>query len=300
MVVAMASQVSAASPTSFHMLLSHLSKSGKLLRLYTQNIDYLDSRLSDLSTDIPLTGASPFPRTVQLHGTLSHMQCTKCHYLELLDAQLFTDSGEEAPLCPECDEMEVVRKVAGKRNVGVGRLRPRIVLYNEMHPDSEAIGKITEADLKARPDLLMVVGTSMKIPGVKRMVREMVKAVRSVRSGSTIWINSGQQPPQTGAFDQTSWDVIVDGDCQTVAHLVDSTWERASDLPKTPTKQRKYAMGAGNLPTPAATPTSQDTSDAASTITSPLKRLKRLGDMVDRSSSPSPCPSFKRFKRPAT
>ena len=299
MVVAMASQVSAASPTSFHMLLSHLAKSGKLLRLYTQNIDYLDSRLSDLSTHIPLTGAHPFPRTVQLHGTLSHMHCTKCHYLELLNAQLFTDSCEEAPVCPECDEMEAVRKVAGKRKVGVGRLRPRIVLYNEMHPDSEAIGKITETDLKARPDALVVVGTSMKIPGVKRMVREMCKAVRSVRGGRTIWINSGQTPPLTGGFDQTSWDIVVDADCQTVAHLVDSTWEAASDLPKTPTKQRKYSMGAGNLLTPAATPTSQDISDAASTISNPLKRVKRLCDIVDRGTSPSPCPSFKRLKHAA-
>jgi len=83
--------------------------------------------------------------------------------------------------------MEETRQLVGKRARGVGKLRPSVVLYNEMHKDGEGVGEVVRRDLvggskgKGRngADVLLVVGTSLRVPGTKRMVREFSKAVRS-------------------------------------------------------------------------------------------------------------------------
>ncbi|KAJ1675497.1 NAD-dependent deacetylase hst3, partial [Spiromyces aspiralis] len=93
-------------------------------------------------------------------------------------------------------ELESVRELAGKRLIGVGVLRPDVVLYNETHPQGDWIGALSEYDLKRRPDCLIVIGTSLRIPGVKRLIREMSKAVHSSSQatkrngcGVTIFVN---------------------------------------------------------------------------------------------------------------
>ena len=71
--------------------------------------------------------------------------------------------------------------MSGKRSRGVGKLRPSVVLYNEDHKDGEHVGEVVRKDLTGtspRADLLLVVGTSLRIPGTKRIVREFSKAVR--------------------------------------------------------------------------------------------------------------------------
>jgi len=71
--------------------------------------------------------------------------------------------------------------MSGKRSRGVGKLRPSVVLYNEDHKDGEHVGEVVRKDLTGsspRADLLLVVGTSLRVPGTKRIVREFSKAVR--------------------------------------------------------------------------------------------------------------------------
>lgn len=184
------------------------------MRLYTQNVDGIDTSLPPLATSVPLSSKGPWPRTVQLHGGLEKMVCSKCNHLSDFQAPLF--DGPEPPSCRVCEEMDSVRtNIAGKRSHGIGKLRPRIVLYNEHNPDEEAIGAIVSSDLRTRPDAIIVVGTSMKIPGVRRIVREMCGVVRGRRDGVAIWINHGPEPP--GKEFEDCWDLIVRGDCDEVA-----------------------------------------------------------------------------------
>lgn len=202
-------------PTAFHHLLASLAKEDRLLRLYSQNVDCIENQLLPLQTKVPLGSRGPWPKTIQLHGGLEKMVCSKCGWLGGFDAELF--KGSEPPDCYECVEMESVRGIAGKRSLGIGKLRPRIVLYNEYHPDSEAIGCVSKADLKTRPDALVVVGTSLKVPGIRRIVREMCKSVQSMRGGITMWIN--EEDPPLGKDLEGAFDVIVKGDCEKVAAL---------------------------------------------------------------------------------
>ena len=193
MVRDLSSMASKAKPTLFHQLVARLSREGRLLRLYTQNIDGIDTSLPPLATKVPLNHKAPWPQTIQLHGGLEMMMCQKCQQTSDFQPQLF--QGATPPLCPKCIEADSLRtKYAGKRSHGIGKLRPRIVLYNEHNPDEDAIGAVVTSDLRSRPDAIIVVGTSMKIPGVKRIVREMCGVVRSRRDGVSVWINRDPVP----------------------------------------------------------------------------------------------------------
>lgn len=205
-----------AKPTPFHNLLARLSREDRLLRLYTQNVDGLDTSLPPLATTVPLAHKGPWPKTIQLHGGLEKMVCQKCHQITDFDATLF--QGPQPPACPQCVlEDDARTNVAGKRSHGIGRLRPRMVLYNEHNPDDEAIGAVTTADFRTRPDAVVVVGTSMKIPGVRRIVSQMCKIVRDRREGTTIWINRDGIP--AGKDLEDCWDLIVKGDSDDVAKM---------------------------------------------------------------------------------
>lgn len=184
-----------------------------MLRLYTQNVDGIDTRLQPLATKIPLNSKAPWPKTIQLHGGLDKMVCSKCGELEEFDAALF--EGTETPPCKACEGMDQAREAVGKRSHGIGRLRPRMVLYNEYNPDQDAIGAVTTADLRSRPDAVIVVGTSLKIPGVRRIASEMCKVVKGRKDGFTAWINYDPEP--TGPEFQDCWDLVVYGQCDEVA-----------------------------------------------------------------------------------
>ncbi|KAG6879886.1 hypothetical protein C0992_010239 [Termitomyces sp. T32_za158] len=215
----------AAKPTAFHDALRALDDRGKLLRVYTQNIDAIEEKCG-LSFGVPdfedrrckgrtktaITAAdsvtkdsSPsgvsklpcpsgdLPRCIPLHGTLQSMHCQICTCSFPLKDYLPSLTLGQPPQCPECTSMEETRHLIGKRARGVGKLRPSVVLYNEAHKDGEGVGEVVKKDLigsskgkgRSGADLLLVVGTSLRVPGTKRMVREFAKAVRSRGVGSS-------------------------------------------------------------------------------------------------------------------
>jgi NAD-dependent histone deacetylase SIR2 len=98
-----------------------------------------------------------------------------------------------------------------------------MVLYNEHNPDDEAIGSVVKADMRTRPDALIVVGTTLKVPGVKRIVKEMCGIVRDRKDGVTVWINNDPPP----ALKDYEWDLTVQGPCDHVAaHAAMRRWDQ--------------------------------------------------------------------------
>jgi NAD-dependent histone deacetylase SIR2 len=222
MVRSLSQKTKVAEPTPFHHLIATLAEEGRLLRLYSQNVDGIDTSLPPLKTQVPLPKKAPWPKTVQLHGGLDHMVCSKCHTLSDFDAEQF--NGPVPPACPHCTENDQVRQVAEKRSHGIGRLRPRMVLYNEHNPDDEAIGACASLDLRTRPDAVIVAGTTLKVPGVRRIAREMCAVVRDRRDGVTIWINNDPEP--VGKDLANSWDIVVQGPCDEIArHAAMPRWD---------------------------------------------------------------------------
>ncbi|KAI9885288.1 MAG: hypothetical protein M1823_002915 [Watsoniomyces obsoletus] len=304
MVRSLSQLAQSAQPTAFHHLLAKLAAEGRLLRLYSQNVDGLEASLEPLATTVPLNTKAPWPRTIQLHGGLDKMVCQKCNHLSDFEPTLF--DGPEPPLCRECRELDSVRTtVAGKRSHGIGRLRPRIVLYNEHNPDADAIGSVTRADLKSRPDALIVVGTSLKVRGVRRIVKEMCGVVRGRRDGLTVWINNGAEP--TGKDFEDCWDLIVNSESDVVARLAEvshpdrtatptgevvdeATWVAVQERPSpavvvaASAKKRKWSEDEGSgaaaaaVLTPADTPTpkgERETEEKSTPVAeSPIKKIK--------------------------
>ncbi|KAF9870028.1 Sir2 family protein [Colletotrichum karsti] len=216
MICDLSTMVNTAEPTPFHHLLASMAIEKRLLRLYSQNVDCIDTNMEPLKTTVPLNTKGPWPKTIQLHGSVEHMVCSKCGEIKRLNTELFV--GHEAPLCAVCEEQDHVRAMYDRRSHGIGRLRPRMVLYNEFNPDEEAIGKVSSVDLKSRPDAVIVVGTSLKIPGVRRLVKELCQVTRSRRDGFTAWINTDSEPQHNDFKD--CWDLVVRGKCDDVAHWV--------------------------------------------------------------------------------
>lgn len=199
-----------ATPTDTHKFIKLLKDKKKLLRCYTQNIDDLESKI-DLNTGVKLQefDLNHFNKfwkpldVIQLHGNLTELCCTQCfsnfnwdkNYQSLL-------SNGENPECLNCHKKYQDRLYQGKRITGnIGILRPNIVLYGENHPQSEILSQGLTTDLKMNPDMLLIMGTSLKVDGVKKLVKNLASIIHQ-RNGKVIFIN---KTPVSG-----SWDKFID------------------------------------------------------------------------------------------
>ncbi|KAI4276131.1 MAG: hypothetical protein LQ337_002712 [Flavoplaca oasis] len=303
MVRGLSQLASKAEPTAFHHMLATLGEQGRLMRLYTQNVDGIDTSLAPLATSVPLANKGPWPRTIQLHGGLEKMVCSKCNHLADFQPALF--DGPVPPSCTHCFEADKVRTDhAGKRSHGIGRLRPRIVLYNEANPDDEAIGAVVGSDLRARPDAVIVVGTSMKIPGVRRIVREMCGVVRARRDGLAVWVN--HDPPPVGKEFEDCWDLVVKGSSDDVAGFAKMRrWDDdgidsmvCTELESEKAKKGKEVhividtaqnITVTSMPTPAASPGPRPSQSQSKLSFSKLKSVEIPGRNPELSNSVLRC-----------
>ncbi|WPK27512.1 hypothetical protein PUMCH_004903 [Australozyma saopauloensis] len=192
-----------AKATETHRFIKTLKEKNKLLRCYTQNIDSLEKRVdlncgidSNVFNEIVHSSQKQFRQNwleldvVQLHGNLHKLACTQCqfHYDWTPEKQLKLKEGEY-PECDNCYAKYQERLYSGKRLTGnIGMLRPNIVLYGENHPQSEILAKGLNIDISLKCDLLLIMGTSLKVDGVKKLVRSIAKGVRE-RGGHVVFVN---------------------------------------------------------------------------------------------------------------
>ncbi|KAH8803213.1 hypothetical protein F5884DRAFT_499792 [Xylogone sp. PMI_703] len=213
--------------TDTHKFIKALRDSGRLVRNYTQNIDALEAR-EGLCTELArgpgnrarfsskakreprpadVTGGTTHDggvEVVMLHGSLVRLRCSICGKLsdwDEADRQSTTSAGR-APDCPLCSEHSAKREGRGRRRVAIGRLRPDIVLYGEQHPEEQLVGSLITYDLSLGPDVLLILGTSMRVHSLKVMVREFAKAVH-LRGGKVIFVNHTKPP-------ESIWGEIID------------------------------------------------------------------------------------------
>ncbi|KAJ9142820.1 NAD-dependent histone deacetylase HST3, partial [Coniochaeta hoffmannii] len=117
------------------------------------------------------------------------------------ERELETLAGRQ-PTCPHCAGATAAREERGKRALGVGKLRPDIVLYGEEHPQSDMIGTIVQHDLSLGPDMLLILGTSLRVHGLKTVVREFARAVHS-KGGKVVFVNFTKPPDSV-------WSDVID------------------------------------------------------------------------------------------
>lgn len=200
---------------SFHHLLKLFKSKSKLQRCYTQNIDCFEKSLHGLeclpygpppstttTTNSTLTTISkkqqPQPDVILLHGNLDFLVCYSCNkripfsksHAEKMSLEM------QSVDCPSCLEVCEERKRLGKRQWAVGRMLPDLILYNHPpNPSGEIVGHWASRDIQQNPDMLIVVGTSLRVSGIKKLVKQFAKAVLHTH-GRSHSLNSGNRSQQ--------------------------------------------------------------------------------------------------------
>ena len=195
--------------TETHRFLQALKRSGKLRRCYTQNFDGLEAR-AGLNADME----SEDCEVVQLHGNLDTLRCSSCGHSEAWDDvdEAALSSGKIVH-CPKCtSRVEERRQQKRRTNIHVGHLRPNIVLFNDLDPLDELKASIIDDDTASRPDLLLIMGTSLAVYGPRRELKDRLIPATRRNGGRVIYVNS--QPPPT-AFRKPVVDHSFVMDCDT-------------------------------------------------------------------------------------
>jgi NAD-dependent SIR2 family protein deacetylase len=211
-----------------HRLIRALRDGGRLMRCYTQNIDGLEARegLETKMTRGPGTKRrfmkkifeEPRPsqtlntdfdggcEVVQLHGDLEKTRCSLCQAVHDWDeAATLSFLDGEAPSCERCRKKNDEREAKGKRGMSVGLLRPNIVLYGEEHPSNHLLAPFVPLDLSSNPEVLIIMGTSLKVFGLQKIVKDFAKQIHSRKDGKGKVIFVNRTKPA-----ESVWEDVID------------------------------------------------------------------------------------------
>jgi NAD-dependent histone deacetylase SIR2 len=209
---------SSGSPTPTHSFIANLVKEGRVTRWYSQNIDGLEKAMGLQTTScVDLHSTKKVP-VVSLHGTLDRLICSACKTTtEFTDSHKVLFSEGDSPSCPSCELFSKERQASGRRAIKGGILRPDIVLYNEPHPQGDVIAEYVGFDISKRPTVLIVMGTSLKVVGLKKMIKDLARSVRQEPNGLVLFINKTPAP-------RSEWKTIFDfeliGECDAWVNIL--------------------------------------------------------------------------------
>jgi len=210
-IASLAKKAFLAEPTHFHSLLRLLDHRNKIKRIYTQNIDGLESKGGfDLDTGANLSSL----RCIPLHGTLFQLRCTICSTRRPLENYFHDLERGTLPYCRSCEADRVERASNEKRSRPSGILRPDVVLYCEETDAGELImdAASTDAQNVSQGDVLFVVGTSLKIPGIGNIIKVIGSAIDKM-NGHVIYLDLNAPPASLAK----RFSLCIEGDCQVFA-----------------------------------------------------------------------------------
>ncbi|OAG29916.1 NAD-dependent histone deacetylase SIR2 [Nematocida displodere] len=184
-------------PTETHRLLAYLQKKHKV-SIYTQNIDGLEEK-AGIKKDL-----------IYLHGNINTLICTHCKhttaYTDKLNSQI---QATTLVPCPQCTQRKEHREKEKKRSTPVGCLLPNIVLYGDT---SDTLSVVKRVCADEENTLLLVMGTSLRVHGVKNLTRELSKSAYK-NKGIRVYIGREAPPKSLAPF----FDYWVTGNCDDFA-----------------------------------------------------------------------------------
>ncbi|PPQ67170.1 hypothetical protein CVT25_005771 [Psilocybe cyanescens] len=216
--------IDAAEPAPTHHFIKTLDSKKKLLRSYTQNIDGLEARVGLLGSSCQDAKSSGKGKT--------KIRTKDVRNVQLHEEHLVIFEKGNAPDCPECLSRSEARAARAARPIRVGNLRPGIVLYDETHPLGDDIGIIHTSDLGRKPDMLIIMGTSLKVHGLKKLVKDFARSIHSSTSPSDA--SSSKKPFKVIFVNKTApgaeWNDIIDyhisGETDRWTNKVIEDWKR--------------------------------------------------------------------------
>lgn len=113
-----------------------------------------------------------------------------------------------------------------------------MLLYGEEHPNGKEIGKLATKD-ESKVDCLIIMGTSLKIPGIKSLIKKFSRAARS-RGGYIILVN------KTDVITK-EWNGVIDyqieGACDDWVRMVEEELEMMEKQDEGESERRKIRRG---------------------------------------------------------
>lgn len=119
-------------PTLAHLFIKLLYDKGRLLKLFTQNIDCLER-----------SAGLPAELIVEAHGSFAEQSCIDCKAAYPSDLMHKAIEANDVPLCQEC----------------MGLVKPNIVFFGEALPQDFMLNRT----LPAAADLCIIMGTSLTV-----------------------------------------------------------------------------------------------------------------------------------------
>ncbi len=216
-----------------HRFLRRLHSRGQLIRCYTQNIDGLEAR-EGLSTELTeetvtaVEGSDERCMVVQLHGDVGSVRCTICPYESKWSKQGLAAAREgQVVECPQCAQASQDRVRRGKRPSKAGVLRPGILLYGEEHRQPSLLKRSVEDDRRRKPTMLLVMATSLQVPGCQQMVKDFAQAVHGNR-GMVVFVNN--RPPNWSVW-ENHIDRHISIDVDEWADVIQGHWDSTGGVP---------------------------------------------------------------------
>lgn len=285
---------------------------GRLLRVYTQNIDGLEDKIG-LGNGVSSHGkqsqaasnsSANTPLVIKLHGSLSDSRCTLCQ-TTMPTSTKYTElyTSGQSPSCPTCADRSAMRAARSARGIKIGSLRPALVLYDEPHPDAEKIGNVQVKDVdpaKGRePEMVVVMGTSLKVHGVKNFLRSLIKTIKANHASDTApshriaFVNKTAPPAEF----KDAFDVWVQGDCDTWATLTETEWKR--QRPWEWETQEKLVLSVSHGRAVSEKDKAKENVPVAQpSFKAPATPLKRKRDVLAKDIAPRKAPSVRQPLHP--
>ncbi|KAG7347435.1 silent information regulator protein Sir2 [Nitzschia inconspicua] len=172
---------------------------GKLVRLYTQNIDGLEDQCIGIGHE----------RRIAVHGSMDEAECANCnakmdfdHFCGLVRSQIKDITGQD-PSAPK-ESSAIVCESCGRNTV-----KPSIVLFRSKLPD--VFFNSVPIDVKDI-DLLIIMGTSLAVAPANSIVWRIPK------SAMRVLINRERVGWHLGLdFQSNDRDFLASGNCENVA-----------------------------------------------------------------------------------
>jgi NAD-dependent deacetylase sirtuin 1 len=159
-------------PSVSHMFVKKLEDHGRLLRNYTQNIDTLEQ-------------VANIKNVIQCHGSFNTATCTVCKFQVGCDYIKDKIFRQEIPYCDKCgdgsgfeaDENNENEEAEENTRPKPGILKPDIVFFGEGLPE---LYHTSVNEDKSKCDLLIVIGSSLKVKPVANIPHMLPKSVPQI------------------------------------------------------------------------------------------------------------------------
>ena len=170
-----------AEPNAAHKALAELERSGRAVRIITQNIDRLHQK----------GGSSP-RKVIEIHGNMADVVCIGCTFRTTMDATLErVADGEPDPACPECGDILKAATIMFGQN-----LDPETLWQAE---------QVAEAS-----EIFLAIGTSLQVQPAASMCEV------AVAHGADLVIVNNEPTP----YDYLATEVVRDPIAEAVPRIV--------------------------------------------------------------------------------